>query len=393
MEKLPASLHYLNLSYNQIRTWNTPFPQQLTTLILSYNVLEQIESSLPSSLVTLECDNNALKRLDLSCAVKLTTLHCRNNPLLTIECVPQSVIELKHDCSPFVDVTYSSDDHQTSKKQQTVSFRKKQFDHRVCLLRYFELKSKFDEECQRGRRETFERVLLRSGKAAAVNAARRLQKHCVNCRGTGGTVFERVSGHYRARCGNRERPCDLQIDLFMGDGYSLSTLLEEFGEHVEEMKETILRQKMDTLFGFLDKEQSSELFAKHKKEFTELTENQKEFQQQVDQRWNRRVDLQRLEQLYALRQSVKRNLDQWHAKGLREHLSAAMVEHVKHLLPLSLELQRIRYPEMLVERGGENDHDVLVQRGVLIDQDTVYLGEGPRVIVFPENLAKMLHSL
>jgi hypothetical protein len=72
--------------------------------------------------------------------------------------------------------------------------------------------------------------------------------------------FSGKNHKYTAYCGDTSKPCNWKIVLHRGDNYMFRQTMEEMLNILEETKENIIRQKMDTLFNFISEEKSAELF-------------------------------------------------------------------------------------------------------------------------------------
>lgn len=400
LEHLPTKLLHLNAAYNDLTHWSATSTPHLQKLNLSHNRLETL-TDLPASLLELECNNNVLKRLDLSETVVLAKLHCRENPLLTIERLPPTAsADLEYDSTPFLDISYQGDadedddgaHHSSISSNKDVVIRKRNFNLRVCLQRYFELKQKYEEDVRRRRREAKEASLKRGmSLTEAVATARKVEPQCPQCGHAhndvgDGRIFRQEKQHYYARCHH----CELHIDIFMGDHDSLSTLVEEFHEHMEDSKQAIIEQKMQTLFGYLDKTHSVELFKMNMDTYKEVSENCKEFlakyKHVYDNPERKTEERDMLERVLALRVDVARLLRRYRETGDRALLRQAMSDHVHQLVPAARALQRHLYPHMWVE-AGEEDQKLTQRRHAFQDDDVVY-GEPARVIQFQDGSSR-----
>lgn len=386
LSHLPTNLIVLHADYNDLSTWSGKDLPQLQQLHLNHNRLESI-TDLPPTLLELECNDNLLKRLDLSPTVVLQKLHCRNNPLLTIERLPPTAnADLEYDSSPLLDMTFQGDEEVTVGKD--IVIRKRNFNLRECLQKYFALKSKYEEDLRQRRRKCKEDAVVHQGiplKEAFAKAKKTVHPQCIQCGDKSGTVFSHEKQHYRARCGKSRDECDLEIDIFMGDHDSLSTLVEEFRDHMEDSKQAIIEQKMQTLFGYLDKKHSAELFQHNMDLYKEVSENCKTFMAKYKHIYDnpeRKVEERKLlDHALKLMADEARLLREYRATGNRQILRQAMSNHMDLVVPARRSWQRHVYPHMFVE-SNRNQDDILVQRRQSLQDDDVVYGEAARVIHF-----------
>lgn len=381
LDHLPANLVTLNVANNDLVHWSGKSTPHLQHLNVCNNRLETL-TDVPASLLELFCDDNVLKRLDLAPTVALLKLHCRNNPLLTLERLPPTVAaDLEYDSTPFLDLTYQGDEEEEGSKDIVV--RKRNFNVRESLVRYFELKRQYEEDL-RTRRSQAKNRALRQGlslKEAILLARRRVKPRCQCCGAEDAKVtFRREKQHYLARCSK----CDFRVDIFMGDHDLLSVLVEEFHEHMEDSKQAIIEQKMQTLFGYLDKRHSAELFKHNMELYKQVTENGEAFlakYKQVYENVERRTEERRLlEHVLDLDAKQGKLLARAQETGDPALFRQAMADHVREVVPAHRAHQRYMYPHMWVESADETV--TLVQQRTSLQDDDVVYGEKARVIHF-----------
>ena len=86
--KLPATLEYCNLAYNQLTSYNvffSPMPTQLKYLNLSGNMLKSIPGNLPDSIETLILSKNQLSELPATLPANLLQLEVGQNRIRTFQ--------------------------------------------------------------------------------------------------------------------------------------------------------------------------------------------------------------------------------------------------------------------------------------------------------------------
>ena len=60
----------------------------------------------------------------------------------------------------------------------------------------------------------------------------------------------------------KRKPCELKIELYRGSYDPLDDLIDLYQENIEQTKETIISQKLDTLFNYVSEEKSVKAFKK-----------------------------------------------------------------------------------------------------------------------------------
>ena len=96
---------------------------------------------------------------------------------------------------------------------------------------------------------------------------------CVRCRKKGGTEFTNKDRIYYAKCGNPDKTC-FEIKVLMWNNViNLEKNYIKIKNSEDVKKEVIIRQKMDTFFGYTDQTNSAEAFKKQIEKF--VKENSK----------------------------------------------------------------------------------------------------------------------
>jgi hypothetical protein len=377
LNHLPPNLLELDVARNDLVHFSAKTVKLLEKLNVNNNRLETL-TDLPVSLLELQCNNNVLKRLDLSTTSVLKKLHCRDNPLLTVERVPPTATDLEYDSTPFLEMSFQGNEPDDGGKKKDVVVRQRDYNLRVCLQRYFELKQQYEQDLKQ-RQRLMKKKCLRKGASLqeAVTRARKVKPKCIQCGFAGDTIFSHEKQHYRAKCDH----CDLKIDIFMGDHDSVSNLIEDFREHMEDSKQAIIEQKMQTLFGFLDKRHSAELFKMNMETYREVSDNCRVFlakyEQVYDNPERKKEERDLLIKALELQQDVGRLLRHYRSTGEKAVLRQAMSDYIHQVAPAFQALQRHRHPHMWMENG-----ESLIQRQTAFEDDDIVYGEAARVIHF-----------
>ena len=101
---------------------------------------------------------------------------------------------------------------------------------------------------------------------------KRLQKlkyNCVGCDRSVGTSFSEKDGHLMAKCGDTSQPCKLNIDIERGSFLFIHTLMNDLHVDLENNKISIMKLKLNLLFGLSKEEDIVEKFEKLKGTFKE----------------------------------------------------------------------------------------------------------------------------
>ena len=101
---------------------------------------------------------------------------------------------------------------------------------------------------------------------------------CVNCRRPVGSIFQTKfnadsnSRSLIAKCGDVLQPCGLNININVGYSEMLPELITEHEQLLSKLKNDIIKEKNNTLFGYTTKGEAISHFEKMKVEVSEFTE-------------------------------------------------------------------------------------------------------------------------
>jgi len=105
----------------------------------------------------------------------------------------------------------------------------------------------------------------------------KLKQKCINCKRPVGTIFSRKfndDGYTEftslsAVCGDRVKPCKLNIKLKIGSVNSLENNIKTLDDSIKEAKKMIIQKKNELLFGYTTTEQAINTFEQYKTELNE----------------------------------------------------------------------------------------------------------------------------
>jgi len=385
LENLPTKLRVLEIPHNYLVSIDVSKLGQLDTLVLSDNKITDLKN-LPASITELVCNGNELVKLDLQSVPHLKKLNISNNKITLIENMPEGIFEFNMENTPTIEFRTSSVAeviHKTMKTNEDTDAATQSRTYDDALREYFRLKTKYENKVYAARKKVFERAPnKRTGKLAVAA----VKPQCIKCGRPVGSLFFHEKNRYVASCGDAQAPCSLNIQLFAGRIVPLSYMLYLFKEDAENMKDTIIRQKLDTLFNYVSEERSVELF---KKELEAYTENSKAFKELLDSHTELYESDHKREQInkkngeiFVLNEKIQALLAEYEKTGNREILITAMVMQVKELGP---EVRNLRMLENEVTEVGEGDKEGeyrLCQYPVALSKLDYSFGEPPRVIKF-----------
>lgn len=381
LPQLPSSLKKLNVSRNMLTYIDLDKANKLESLNCSYNVIESI-NNLPTSLLELIVNNNSLKKLDLHNATKLESLNCSNNASLILENIPES-LDGKIICenSPFVKtegfsrITPDSETKGGDIKQERVNYIEAVND-------YFKLKNKYETDNMNAKKKVYTTCFKKgNSKKACLKMANNVKYKCVKCERPVGTIFSNKNRRYTAVCGDKVHPCGLNIEIFRGDFVSdITASIKEFFEYLNENKEDVIIQKMDTLFSYISEETSMQKFKEIMKEYSANSDMYHEYLKKYDNlfhaEFRKEAIKDKVRLINNLINGIKLKLKNYKVSNNIELLKSAMDTYVKDLMPEINNLRMKKYDIMEM-----NDYQ-LYQKDIDFSKIEEYFGERPNVISY-----------
>lgn len=362
-----------------------PLPK-LRKLNINDNRMTEIKS-LPSSLEEVYINRNGTRILNLKYLTKLRVLHAVGNDLIRIQDVPSSMVDLQIEENPMVDIEYTamprSGDIAEPASEQI------ELDYVESLHAYFRLKAKYDT----GRKELLLKAFKKGKtKKQGKKLAKEANPKCIRCSRPFGTVFELRDRRYIAMCGNRNQPCDLNIQLYRGNYANREYMLYLFREQMEELKDKIIAQKLDTLFRYISEETSAEKFKRQLKDYSVDNNIYKDLLNEYTDLHasphKRELVRNKIRQIYELKNAMKELLVQYEAEENLEIMGVLTDIYVREYLPETHNLRLLCYEIMeMNDTGVSKDPDTntemkLFQKDVGLAKLDYATGEPPRVVAY-----------
>jgi hypothetical protein len=395
LDQLPGSLIYLDIDDNFLSTLDCASFPHLEELHCENNHLEIIEH-LPRTITRLYCSQNRLTQLDLTDLIHLRVLHCSDNPLLSIDNVPKTIHEFVSENNPlaqevtnydYVDWEHEDELRERYDKIARAEVVQRKITYNDALQSYFRLKHDYETDLLKRRRIAFKKATTRK---SGISRAQRVRGKCIHCKREVGTEFRTDSNGYYASCGDTSQACVLDIKLLRGQFSPNEQFLYLFREQIEQEKDGIIRQKMDSLFNYVSEETAVRSFKKILQTYKETSEL---FQGFFDRHQEIFYNTQRGELLQEKKAKIQeiqaqiRGFVEEYKKsgnilanasygGVTGLLKSAMDIYVRDLMPEIENLRRLKYE--IMEMNG----DVLFQRETGLSQTEYTFGDPPSVVRF-----------
>jgi hypothetical protein len=257
-------------------------------------------------------------------------------------------------------------------------------DYPECLDTYFELKKMYERSTYRMKKETFDRA---PSKRAARELLKQVKPKCINCRRPVGSIFMTDKRTYLAKCGDTRNPCNFNIKLYAGSYGSLHDLLESFRDSVEDGKDTIMKQKLDTLFNYVSESRSIQLFKAHFEEYTEAATFLKELTHEYNElHFNEERALKiekKVGEIFKIQERLNELFQKYRLNENFSLLKDAMSIYKDELRPEIANLRLLKYS--LCEIVDEGLDRKLIQHTIPVEKRDFTFGSFPKVIQFSKN--------
>jgi hypothetical protein len=267
------------------------------------------------------------------------------------------------------------------------------------LNEYFKLKSKFENELNLYKKKIINNPTL--SKREKRSEFLKLKPKCINCKRPSkkGTIFSVIynpendkTGGYRkftATCGNLVDPCNLNIEIDLGDTEPLDKLIRNIRDEIKSSKNKIIDNKNKLLFGLITTETALDNFDFNKGFITDLTSI---YEMYFDQ-WNKIVDdpdkKRELDEatilFYETVNKMKASIKKMNENNENKIASDVADIYIKLLKPLLDKIRHLKYSENLIYHDDYDNACKLIQRQHT-DLDMGVSGYQSRVLKFDVGL-------
>ena len=279
--------------------------------------------------------------------------------------------------------------YSNSDNSETERMLEERFDFGEKVNKYYELKSIYEDTIQEKKKKIKKNgTILRWSKKELADAFQKYTPKCVSCFRDVGSAFEKkkIDGvyHLTARCGSEEEPCQLHIDIQMGDIMNVYKMKKENEKLMKQYIDEIIMIKNDELFSFINQELAVDRWTSVNEKLDDVVEEYREVLTMYLQKINKSENTSRIEaankQLSELIVTSKKNISSFHSAGNSKFIRETVEIYVNEILPLIHELNSLQYEIMTMEYDKETKQHQLVQKTIAVD--TFHLHGNTEVIRF-----------
>jgi hypothetical protein len=345
------NLAILDAESNNITDIDLSQLKELTYANLAKNQLRRI-NELPPKLAEIMVDYNpSLNDIDLEGADACRKLSCKGKPVINIRCSNKNCNIVADDGAR---IRSGGGPKKTHKASETIVYD----DPDEAFDNYYKLKTEYEDSIKNAIKKIMNSEKM--PRQERIKKARQLAPKCVSCGRPGGTIFGRsLDKVLTAQCG-AAHPCELNIEIQLGDDMEPSETIAYFEKYIEKIKSDIVRLKLNTLFNYVTEEKSVEAFTKLSGNLNnptltkQLTEYKHFFDNQMNNPETNALLRTTMTRVYERLADVRRIKDEYRQnsenKRLLKDIGRALVE-------INTDIQmirRLRYPimEMVEDRDG-----------------------------------------
>jgi len=234
---------------------------------------------------------------------------------------------------------------------------------------YYKLKSNYENSLDKEKNQILKNTDL-SWKEKR-REYKELKYKCINCRRPVGSIFstryddKQFTRVLKAKCGDLQNPCDLDIIINVGYYDSLPHIIQVDKTDLEELKLNIIKEKNNLLFNYISTEKALENFDKNKTEIMEITSSfelssQRLFSIEDDPK--KQEEISRLQtEYYILVNEIKGIIKEFEKTNNTQLVHDAVLIYVNQLSSKIKEILNLKYVNNYVDYHEDDDTYHLIQ--------------------------------
>ena len=240
------------------------------------------------------------------------------------------------------------------------------------LIEYYKLKDQYDSSYVSKKNSILsDQTLTLSAKKVKIDRLR-MSRKCVICKSQGGTIFTDENRVLKAVCGSKSQPCGLNIEIAKGKVDSVEELMVMSYKKIEEIKENIIKYKLDLLFRYITDEQLQQRFGEAKNNiYIDATDNP----QKIEEGKKLKAEL------YVYVEQIKQVMQEFMRLSDEQQMRTIIDIYQDHVLPIAERIRNNTYAYTGIEYDETDNTHKLIQKRSTIKNMEVHV-ERPEVISF-----------
>ena len=184
---------------------------------------------------------------------------------------------------------------------------------------------------------------------------------CINCKSKGGTIFESNKDYFRVTCGNTSSPCNININFSRQKSNLLNDLIIYYIKVISDLKEKIIKIKLDYILDFISEEDSIVQFNTIKKELNDNYELYRQLLESYVKITNNIVNQEEIDKKIKLKQNIileiKNHIDKYNFNKNISEITEIIEVYTGDLSNILDDLRKLQYKYCYIH--SENNEHVL----------------------------------
>ena len=172
-------------------------------------------------------------------------------------------------------------------------------------------------------------------------------KKCIKCKKKGGTTFTHQKRILKAVCGASKK-CKLHIEIKLAKYEHIPTLIDKIFIILEELKAEIIRIKLNLLFEFENKKNTTAAFNKMKEKYSQQVEQFNELESKIK---HIPLESELVTELYELIDTYKKSINDYITTKTATLLKDAVELYVEQIVPKQEEIRELIHMSVIEEDG------------------------------------------
>jgi hypothetical protein len=255
------------------------------------------------------------------------------------------------------------------------------------LNTYYSLKSEYEDNVSKLKKKILDNKTL-SWKEKN-KEFRKMKPKCINCNRPVKTIFDvhfqkdvkaRIA---KAMCGDRINPCPLNIELNLGSMLNIEDDLHINENNIREIRNEIIKDKNDLLFGYISAPDAVAKFDKIKEKMADANATYEVvldmYMSIVDNKQVKERINQLLLETHADIKSSKEYVDKYEREQNLDFINDLVTMYITQMSPKLRELRQLVYPYCAVEK--HDNECILIQRKMLINSMEIDMSHNPQGVI------------
>jgi len=233
---------------------------------------------------------------------------------------------------------------------------------------YYKLKEKYDQKYNSAKQRIITDVRYTTKEKQ--QKFRQLKRTCIHCKKDGGSIFTDKDDKLKVVCGNIQDPCKLNIEIDKGKYRNSGDLAEELGRELEIIKTTMVKIKLDFLFGYISEEDALVKFNAIKESIQKKSDAYQKVEifylNVTDNKEKRTLINEAKETLYVDIQKIKDLCKVFEINLSKPLLKTAVEIYVHDVIPVVESIIDLEYVYKTVDKV--DDENLLIEKAYTISE-------------------------